>query len=141
MTQQSVQAAAPIPVPDPLTQFFWDGINEHKLLILRCNQCGHYIHYPRPICRGCLSRDLAPAEVSGKAKLYSWTVAVQAFHPYWSDKVPYMLAVVELPEQPRLRLTTNIIDCPEEQLKIDMPLEVVYQEIAPGLTLPYFRPV
>ena len=130
----------PLPAPDALTQFFWDGVNDRRLLILRCQACGHYIHYPRPVCNRCLSTDLAPAQVSGRATLYSYTVTVQAFHPYFVDKVPYVLAVVELPEQAGLKLTTNIIDCPEEQLRIGMPVQVTFQEVGPGLTLPLFRP-
>jgi uncharacterized OB-fold protein len=130
----------PIPAPDPLTQFFWDGVKEHRLLILQCQNCGHYIHWPRPICRMCLSTNLAPKQVSGHATLYSWTVTVQPFHPFWIDKVPYVLATVELVEQPGLKMATNIIDCPEEKLRVGLPLQVVFKEVAPGLTLPLFRP-
>src|SRR5206468_1895135 len=95
MTTTQPQAATypPIPEPDALTQFFWDAVKQGRLEILRCNACGNYIHYPRPICNKCLSTDLAPAPVSGKGTLYSYTVTVQAFHPYWLDKVPYVLAV------------------------------------------------
>ena len=130
----------PMPAPDPLTQFFWDGLAERKLLILRCRDCGHYIHYPRPVCRFCRSVDLAPAEVSGRATLYSWTTTVQAFHPGFVDKVPYTVAVVELVEQENLRMVTNIVDCDESELRGDMALEVTFREAAPGFTLPYFCP-
>ena len=131
------------PVPDPtdVTQFFWDGVRRHTLLILRCQACGHFVHYPRVVCNRCLSTDLAPEPVSGQATLYSYTVVMQAFHPYFVDRIPYVLAVVELPEEPGLRLTTNIVDCPEERLAIGMAVEVVFTEVAPGLTLPLFRPV
>jgi uncharacterized protein len=130
----------PLPAPDHLTQFFWDGVKQHRLLILRCQQCGHYIHYPRPICERCLSTDLAPEQVSGKGSLYSYTVVVQPFHPYFVDKVPYVLAVVELVEQAKLKITTNIIDCAEKELHVGMPVEVVFRTVASDLTLPLFRP-
>jgi uncharacterized OB-fold protein len=130
----------PVPTTDPLTKFFWDGINQHKLLILRCQECGHYIHPPRPICRACQSMNVAPAQVSGRGTLYSYTVTVQPFHPFWVDKVPYVLAVVELAEQENLRLTSNVIDCPEDKLKVGLPVAVVFKEIAPGVTLPLFKP-
>ena len=141
-TQQQPKHAIypPLPEPDALTQFFWDGVKEHKLLILRCQACGNYVHYPRPICNTCLSMELAPQLVSGKGTLFSYTVTVQAFHPYFIDKVPYVLAVVELPEQEGLKLTTNIIDCPEDRLRIGLPVEVVFREVAPSFTLPLFRP-
>jgi uncharacterized OB-fold protein len=130
----------PLPAPDDLTRFFWDGLKQHRLLILRCQECGNYIHYPRPICNKCLSMNLAPDQVSGRGTLYSYTVTMQAFHPYFADKVPYVLAVVELVEQEGLKITTNIIDCPENRLHIGMPVEVVFREVAPGFTLPLFRP-
>ena len=109
-------------------------------MIQRCQACGHYIHYPKIICRFCQSRDLAGERVSGKATLYSWTIAAQPFHPFWVDRIPYTLATVELAEQPGLMFLTQIVDCPEEELAAGMPLEVTFQELSPELTLPFFRP-
>ena len=130
----------PMPVASPLTQFFWDGVARGELMILRCQNCGTFIHPPRPVCRVCLSMDLAPEKVSGRATLYTWTIAEQAFHPYFADKLPYVYASVELVEQPSLRLVTNIVDCAHEDLRVDLPLEVDFREVAPGLTLPFFKP-
>jgi uncharacterized OB-fold protein len=129
----------PAPVPDPLTQFFWDAAAAGTLMIQRCNDCGKHIHPPRPICRACLSLDLAPVEVSGRATLYSWTIAEQAFHPYFADKLPYVYATVELEGQ-RTKLITNIVDCPIEDLRVDMPVEVVFEPLTDTITLPKFRP-
>jgi uncharacterized OB-fold protein len=66
---------------------------------------------------------------------------MQAFHPYFVDKLPYVLAVIELPEQARLRITTTMVDYEEAELRVGLPVEVVFTDIAPDLTLPYFRPV
>ena len=140
MAQQG-HVAPPVPIPDALTQFFWDGVSEHKLMILRCQQCGYYIHWPRPVCRRCLSVDLAPEQMSGRGTLYSWTIATQAFQPWFADKLPYTVAVIALDEQPDLHLVSNVVDCPEESLRIDMPVDVLFDEVAPGFTLPMFRPV
>jgi uncharacterized protein len=128
----------PLPRINPMTQFFWDGCRAHKLLILRCQACGTFIHYPRPVCRVCLSTDLAPEEVSGRAQLYAYTVVVQAFHPYFVDKLPYTLAVVELEEQAGLRLTTNLLDVPESELRTGLPVRLVWRDVAPDLVLPMF---
>jgi uncharacterized OB-fold protein len=136
----SALTTPPVPVPNALTSFFWDGVAAHELRILRCRSCGHHVHYPRPICDRCQSADLAPERVSGRATLYAYTWATQAFHPYFVDKVPYAIAVVELVEEPGLRLTTNIVDCPADLMRTGMDLEVVFDEVAPGLTLPLFRP-
>lgn len=130
----------PKPQPDPLTQFFWDGVNEHKLLIQRCSN-GHYIHWPRIVCRFCLSTDLAPAEVSGRGQVATFTQPSQPIYPYFQQQPGYILAVIELVEQPNLTLVSNIVDIPAEDVHVGLPVEVTFREVAPGLTLPLFRPV
>ena len=130
----------PLPRPTELTQHFWAGAAERRLVILRCGACGFWLHPPRPICRRCRSWDVGPEEVSGRGELYTYTVTETPFHPYWADKVPYVVAVVTLEEQPDLRLITNVVDCVEEALRVGLPLEVTYVDAAPGLTLPVFRP-
>ena len=92
------------------------------------------------LCRFCQSADLAPEPVSGRATLYTWTIAVQPFHPFYADRIPYILATVELVEQPGLMFMSQVVGCTEEDLRIEMPLEVVFEELAPELTLPFFRP-
>lgn len=129
----------PKPQPDESTQFFWDGVNEGKLMILRCNDCGHYIHWPKPICTNCLSDNLKPKHVSGRGTVYSFGVSMQAFHPGFIDKIPYVLAVIELEEERNLKLVSNIIDCDEEDLSVGMPVEVVFTKVDDDLTLPLFK--
>jgi uncharacterized protein len=140
LTAPAAGSSPPVPAPGPLTRFYWEAVDRHQLMILRCQTCGHYVHYPRPICDRCQSMELAPGEVSGRATLYSYTVVMQAFHPYFVDRIPYVLAVVELVEEPGLRVTTNIVGVPEEDLKIGMPLEVVFTAVTDYLTLPMFEP-
>jgi uncharacterized OB-fold protein len=137
---QTASVPLPLPLPDATTQFFWDGLREHRLLIQRCGDCGFYIHYPREVCRNCFSTNLAPSEVSGHATLYTWTVCVQPFHPFFVDRVPFILATVTLDEQEGLQFLTNVVDCSEDELVIGMPLEVVFEDFAPELTVPWFRP-
>ena len=135
---QGPPVARPMPVPDELSRFFWDGVKAHRLLIQRCVDCGKYIHWPRPICRFCLSSNLEPQQVSGKGTLWSYTVMMYPYHPGF--EIPYTLASIELVEQQGLKLVSNVIDCPEPKLRVGMPLEVVFSEVSPGLTLPLFRP-
>jgi uncharacterized OB-fold protein len=140
MTDEPVGTYPPLPEPSDLTRFFWEGVNDHKLLILRCNRCGFYMHLPREVCRSCLSTDLSPAQVSGRAVLDTWTFPNQPFDAFYQARMPYVLAVVELEEQEHLKLLTNIIDCPEDELRIGLPVTVVFEEVAPGVTLPLFAP-
>lgn len=133
-------ALPPLPAADALTGFFWEAVARHELMMLRCQRCQHYVHYPRPICPRCQSEDLAPESVSGKGSLYSHTQTVQAFHPFWADKLPYVVAIVELVEEPGLRMVSNLVNCPDDQRRIGLPVEVDFVEVAQGLTLPIFRP-
>jgi uncharacterized OB-fold protein len=135
----SASALPPVPAPGPLTKFFWDAIAEGRLDILRCDDCGHYVHYPRPICDRCQSTNLSPATVSGRGTIYSYTVVMQAFHPYFVDRLPYVLAVIELEEEPGLKVTTSIIGCDESALKVGLPVEMELVDVGSGLTLPFFR--
>jgi len=129
----------PKPMSEDLTAPFWEGANQGRLLIQRCQQCGRYIHLPRPVCSNCLSFDLSFEQVSGRATLYSYTITYRAFHPYYVDKVPYVLASVDLIEQPKLRFLTRLVDIAEADLKIGMDLVVDFQELEPGFAVPLFK--
>jgi uncharacterized OB-fold protein len=135
----SAAALPPVPVAGPLTAFFWEAIAEGRLDILRCDRCGHHVHYPRPICDRCQSTELSPATMSGRGTIYSYTVVVQAFHPYFVDRLPYVLAVVELEEEPGLKVTTTLVDGDEDELRVGLPVELALTDVGYGLTLPYFR--
>ena len=130
----------PLPQPDDVTQFFWDGVAEGELRIQRCQSCGHYLHYPKVLCRYCQSDDLRGERVSGRGTLYTWTIAVQPFHPFYVDRIPYIVATVELDEEPGLMFMTQLVECTEDDLSIGMPVEVTFVELDPELTLPFFRP-
>ncbi len=132
---------APPPIPDdPLTSFFWDGARAGELRIQRCQACGTYIHLPRPVCRRCRSFDLAGEAVSGRATLYSFTETYKAFHPFFVSRVPYLLATVELVEQPHLHLVTNLVGIAEPDVQIGMDLTVEFERLSPEITIPVFRP-
>jgi uncharacterized OB-fold protein len=125
---------------DPLTNFFWEAAVNRELHIQRCRACGTYIHMPRPVCRNCQSFDLAGEAVSGKATLYSYTHTFKAFHPFFVDRVPYLVATVTLPEQEGLQFMTNLVGIDEADVEIGMALEVDFEELAGGYVIPVFKP-
>jgi hypothetical protein len=139
-TEASTQPQPVLPAPDPLTNFFWEAARREELMILRCQTCGFYVHWPRPICPRCHSFALQPAPVSGRGRLYSYTVGVQAFHPWFESRLPYLLAVVELVEQPNLKLVSNVVNCTEDEVRMEMPLAVTFEWITPEFALPMFQP-
>jgi uncharacterized protein len=130
---------APRPNPDALSAFFWEGCQAGRLQIQRCASCGTFIHYPRPVCKNCLGTDLHPATVSGDGTVYSFTVAHQAFHPWFTDKIPYVIATIELVEQPHLHVISNVVDCAPREVEVGMPVHVVFKEVEPGIVLPLFK--
>ncbi|MBI3743920.1 MAG: Zn-ribbon domain-containing OB-fold protein [Chloroflexi bacterium] len=131
----------PLPAPDASTKFYWESAKRHKLAILRCKQCSTFIHPPRPMCRTCQSSDLAPFEVSGRGKVYTFTKTHYIYHPAFQPKVPYVVALVELDDDPSVRIVSNIVDCPADEVRIGMPVEVTFEDISPEVSLPQFRPV
>jgi uncharacterized protein len=136
------------PVPpllpnDPSTAFFWQGASNHELWIQRCQACGTYIHLPRPVCRHCQSFELAGEQVSGRGTLYSWTQTYKAFHPFFVDRVPYVLATIALVEQPGLHLVSNLVgvdaDRVDDDITIGMAVTVDFEQLAEGYVIPVFR--
>lgn len=128
----------PAPPQNEITRFFWDAAREHKLVIQRCDECGRYIHWPQVRCPRCQSDRLSASEVSGRGTVYSFCIVHHVFHPAFES--PYNLAIVELEEQPDLRMLTNVLDCPNDALYVGMPVEVTFED-RDGYALPQFRPV
>ena len=106
---------------------------------MRCQSCGTYIHLPRPICRTCQSFDLAPEPVSGRGTLFSVTQTVKAFHPFFVDRVPYLLATVELVEQPGLMFLSNLVGIDEPDVRIGMDVAVRFEDLG-DYVIPVFAP-
>jgi uncharacterized protein len=127
-----------LPAPDPETQPFWDAARAGVLLIRRCRDCGRFHFYPRPFCPVCWSTNVEWVEASGRGTLYTWSVVRRNDLPPFDEGVPYVAAVVDLEEGPRMM--TNVVDCDFDALEIGMPLDVVFQPIAGNVTIPVFRP-
>ncbi|HYT38726.1 MAG TPA: OB-fold domain-containing protein [Acidimicrobiia bacterium] len=131
----------PIPVADIDSAPFWDGLRRHELLILRCRECRTFVHPPQASCPRCLSLDPAPEPVSGRGTVYSFTVANREFAP--GIVPPYVVALVDLVEQESLRLVTNLVNVSIGDVRIGMPVRVVFSDLeldGEDATLAYFEP-
>jgi uncharacterized OB-fold protein len=117
--------------------FFWRSGADGRLRFLRCSDCTYLIHPPAPYCPRCQSRATAPATVSGRATVHSFTVNHQ---PWDGVGDTYVIGLVAIDEQPDVRLTTNIVDVDPDDVRIDMPVEVVFEDRDP-VYLPLFRPI
>jgi uncharacterized OB-fold protein len=118
-------------------EHFWRGGAAGELRFLRCTTCASYVHPPAPLCGECLCRELEVAAVSGKAVLLTYTVNHHPWIPGFDP--PYLIAIVELVEQPGLRLTTNLVGVEPDEVEIGMPLRVVF-EAYEDVHIPLFEP-
>ncbi|WP_340053226.1 Zn-ribbon domain-containing OB-fold protein [Pseudomonas sp. JAI120] len=126
-----------LPQVTELNQHFWSGGEDGKLHLLQCRDCKKHVHPPLPICNRCRSRNLEVVTVSGKAQVASFTINHQPWFPGLA--VPYCVAIVELNEEAGLRLTTNIVHCAPEEVRIGMPVCVTFEQHE-DVWLPMFEP-
>jgi len=114
-----------LPRLDRWNRGFWQGGQDGELRFWRCQDCGLYLHPPQPLCPQCHGKQLAIEAVSGRGTLASFSINHQQWMP--GPDLPFVVAIVEMPEQPALRLTTNLINCNHDTIRCDMPVRVVFE--------------
>ena len=129
----------PVPRPSSTTRPFWDGLNERKVQIQRCDACDSWVFYPRTRCPSCLSDRLVWRAVSGHGVLYTYTVARQPTAPHFADETPQRLAVVELDE--RVRVTSTLVNVEPPDIVIGMRLQPYFDQVSDTITLLRYQPV
>jgi uncharacterized OB-fold protein len=144
MTTTAVPAK-PVPVVDTNSAPFFEGALQGKLMVLRCSECGTFMSpiagigaALRPRCVTCFSGELAWAPSTGKATLYSFVLMHQLYDEAFAAEIPYNIAVVETEEG--VRLTTQVVDCPNDALEIGMALEVTFERMSADVAVPKWRP-
>jgi uncharacterized protein len=128
-----------VPAPDELTAPYWEASNRNQLAIQRCKACKTYQHPALGVCFTCGSDDLGYERVSGRGTIYSYTITYDARTPAFTARQPYALVWIELVEQARLRILANMPQTPLDAVRIGAPVEVYFEEIAPGVKLPQFQ--
>jgi uncharacterized OB-fold protein len=129
----------PLPLPSPETRPFWEAARRHELSLPRCLSCGELHYYPRGVCPHCLSSDLEWVRCSGRGRLHTFTI-VHRGQKGFPLATPYVLAVVQLDEGPRMMTNLVGVDADPATLRFDMPVEVVWADVTPDRTLVHFRP-
>jgi uncharacterized OB-fold protein len=144
-------AVAPLAfeIPDPLppfplpkitqeSEFFWRAGAVGTLRLLRCASCQYIVHPPSPRCPRCGTGEVAPADMSGRGTVYSYTVAVQAFLPGLG---PYCVAMVEIEEQPDVRLVGLLVGCTSDTVVVGLPVQAEFLNPSTDVWVPCFRAV
>ena len=125
---------------DVFTQPFWDAAAEHRLVVPRCTACGAFRLPPSPFCWQCQSQAVDWVEQPGRGTVYSFTVVRHPLLPSLSDTVPYVPAVVELPDTGGCRLVGAMTDVAVEDVHVGMAVELVWRDVREGTTVPTWRP-
>jgi len=129
----------PTPAASRETLAWWQAAAAHHLLVQRCGDCGHMHLPPGPLCPVCRSFNRTWQEVAGRGTVYTYTVVHRAYVPSLADRLPYVVVVVELEGSGGVRFTSNLVDADPSAVRIGMAVEVVWEDMGPGLALPRFR--
>ena len=130
-------ATRPLPAVDDVSRPYWEAAGRGELLIQECPACGHRQFYPRALCTACAATPEWKT-ASGRGTVYTYTVIRQNWSEPFRSMQPYVVAMVELEEGPRMM--SNVTDCIPDDISIGMPVEVWFEPVEDGLAIPLFRP-
>jgi uncharacterized protein len=126
------------PAVSVLTEGYWRAAQERQLAVQRCGTCRRFVHFPEWRCPFCQGQRLEFEPVSGRGRVHTFTIVHRTAAPGFADCVPYVLAWVELAEQPGLRAFGNVDGCPPQEVFIGMPVRVCFEEISGFGLVPNF---
>ena len=125
--------------PDDATLPFWEYCAKRELRLQRCADCRAFQHPPIPGCGACGSGNREWFAVSGRGTIYSYTIVAHPPVPALAAHIPYNVVTVELEGADGVRIVSNLIDTPPDEVRIGLPVELVWEEAAEGVVLPRFR--
>lgn len=128
----------PLPRIDKDSERYWASAHDHDLQLQRCTVCGRFRFYPSRACHYCQSLEFEWAEVSGRGEVYTYSILKRARGNPFEELLPLTLVLVKLEEGPTMM--SNLIDCPGEDVRIGLPVEVAYEDLDDEISLPVFRP-
>jgi uncharacterized protein len=129
----------PLPGIDEDNKPFWDYCKKHELRMQKCLKCEKLFYPPNAMCPHCMHMQSEWVKLSGKGKVFSFIIVRRASHPGFAKEGPYVVAIIETAEGQRL--TSNVVGCKPEDVRIDMPVEVFFEDVTNEISLPKFKPV
>ena len=127
-------------IPDELTKPFWDAANDERLVIQNCTACDRLQHPPAPACRQCGSGDnLEWKGMSGRGKIYNYTVVYDSPIRMLQENQPFNLAVIMLDEDPGIQMYSHLPGTLVDQVPVGTGVEVVFEASANGQKVPEWR--
>ena len=140
MTDPYFPEGMPLPESEPATAGFWDGCAARELRIQQCTGCGKHRHVPTPICSNCRSFEYTWATSKGTGRIFSFIVVHHSVHPATDALVPYNVSVIQLDDCDGVLVTSNVVGCSNDDLHVDMPVKVTWEQVDPELWLYRFTP-
>lgn len=135
---EQMPAEKPLPKPTPGAEHYWESATREEFVLPHCRDCDQVFFYPRRWCPGCFSQNLDWRQGSGRGRVYSFSVVHQAPFPAYQADVPYVLAVIELEEGPRMM--ANVLHCDPQEVRVGLAVEVTF-EARGEMKIPQFQPV
>ncbi|MGH2809009.1 MAG: Zn-ribbon domain-containing OB-fold protein [Actinomycetota bacterium] len=126
------------PPPSQTGEPFWAATKDHEFVIQHCTSCNRAIHYPRDICPHCHSLELEFRPASGNGEVYAFSVMHRPGNPSMQDRVPYVVALIDLDEG--ARMMSNVVGCEPAEVRVGMPVQVTWEDLSDGRALPLFEP-
>ena len=137
-----VQYAKPLPTLDAHSRPFWEACKGHELRAQRCTGCGKFRWPPIPLCPYCRSWGFEWIELPGSGHVASYVVVHYSAVPVFAAEMPYVVAHITMDgTDGAVKLTSNVVDCPWEEVRVGMPVVVVFEDVTPEVSLPKFRPL
>ena len=137
LREQVITRTLPLPQPGLDNREFYEAAKRGELRFQRCADCGAWRHYPRPLCPRCLSRRHAWERASGRGRVYTWTIVHGPTPPAFQDQLPYNVVDVLMDEG--VHFQSQLLDCPPEEIRADLPVEAVFVPVSEDLSLVKFR--
>jgi uncharacterized protein len=126
----------PLPTRNPFSAPFWDAAQREELLLQRCDSCGRFRFYPRPMCPNCHSMRATWTRCSGRGKIYSYTIVRRPLARWFAQRVPLVCAVIELEEG--VRMISNVVGSRLEDVRVGLDVLVTFEHVDHQITLPMF---
>jgi uncharacterized OB-fold protein len=139
MMMRNQQFSKPLPTITEENKSFWEYTKKHELRVQKCLSCGKLFYPPNEMCPYCHHMESEWVKLSGRGTVYSYVIIRQSNNPVFAKDAPYVVAIIKTDEG--MRFYSNVIDCEPDDVTIDMPVEVVFDDASEEITLPKFRPV
>jgi|SRR5699024_3925513 len=133
----------PIPLKNEDNKTYWDAADNHKLMLQKCNVCEAYAHPPGPTCANCGSDDISWEDFGSEvtAVIYSYIITYRPFLPGFQDDLPTIIALGKLDKVPEVKIMCNVRNCSDKDIKIDMPIKMIWEDINEERALPQWSAI